>query len=140
MTANSQLFKRFLESEDTLWVYQANKPLFRSKKVGLVPLLDYIEEFPAGIEGVIVCDRVVGNAAALLLPKVCCRKVYGVVGSKSAIETLKRWRIAYSFLTEVPYISNRAGDDMCPFEKASIGKGADEFYQLVKEALAQKGS
>ena len=105
-TTDNRLFKRFLECDDTLWVCQANNPIFRSKKGSLVPLLEYIEEFTPGVEGVIVCDRVVGNAAALLLPKVFCRKVYGVIGSESAIETLKRWGIAYSFSTAVPFISN----------------------------------
>ena len=133
--ADSQLFQRFLEAEDTLWVCQAGDILFRSVEKGIKPLLACIQEFAPCPEGITVCDRVVGNAAALLLKKVFCAKVYSVVGSELAMGSLERLGITYSFSTEVPYIINRAGDGMCPFEKASIGKSPDEFYQLVKEKL-----
>ena len=138
MTANNQLFKKFLKTEDTLWICLTGNLLFRSTEKGIAPLLTYLQEFPPGPEGVIVFDRVVGNAAALLLKKAFGKKVYSLTGSELAAETLKRLGIAYSFLSVVPYISNRAGDDMCPFEKASIRKSPDEFYELVKEKLALK--
>jgi len=112
--------------------------LFRSTEKGIAPLFTYLQAFPPRPEGVIVFDRVVGNAAALLLKKAFGKKVYSLMGSELAAETLKRLGIAYSFLTVVPYISNQAGDDMCPFEKASIGKSPEEFYEFVKEKLALK--
>ncbi len=138
MAANNQLFKKFLKTEDTLWICLAGNPLFRSTEKGIAPLLTYLQEFPPCLEGVIVFDRVVGNAAALLIKKALGKKVYSLLGSELSAETLKRLGIAYSFLTVVPYISNRTGDDMCPFEKASIGKSPEEFYELVKEKLALK--
>jgi len=138
VAANNQLFKKFLKAEDTLWICLTGNLLFRSTEKGIAPLLTYLQEFPPHPEEVIVFDRVVGNAAALLLKKALGKKVYSLMGSKLAAETLKRLGIAYSFLTVVPYISNRAGDDMCPFEKASIGKSPEEFYELVKEKLALK--
>ena len=136
MAANNQLFKKFLKTEDTLWICLAGNPLFRSTEKGIAPLLIYLQESSLHPEGVIIFDRVVGNAAALLLKKALGKKVYSLIGSELAAETLKRLGIAYSFLTVVPYISNRAGDDMCPFEKASIGKSPDEFYEFAKEKLA----
>ena len=135
MIADNELFDRFLEAEDTLWVCQAGDVLFRSREKGIAPLLSYIRTFAPHPKGVTVCDRVVGNAAALLLKKVFCTRVYGVRGSQLAAETLNRLGITYSFLTEVPYIVNRAGDGMCPFEKASVGKSPDEFYQFVEKGL-----
>ena len=132
--ANNQLFGRFLEAEDTLWVCQADDVLFRSREKGIAPLVSYIRKFAPLPRGVTVCDRVVGNAAALLLKKAFCTKVYGVLSSELAAETLNRLGIPHSFLTVVPYIINRAGNDMCPFEKASIGKSPEEFYELLKES------
>ena len=140
MTANNHVFKKFLEAKDTLWVCLAGNLLFRSTEKGIKPLLTYIQEFAPCPEGVIVCDRVVGNAAALLLSKASCKKAYSLAGSELAVETLKRLGIAYSFLTVVPYISNQAGDDMCPFEKASIGKSPEEFYRFAEETLMQGSS
>ncbi len=131
MTANNQLFKKFLKTDDTLWICLAGNLLFRSTEKGIASLLTYLQEFPPHPEGVTVFDRVVGNAAALLLKKAFGKKVYSLMGSELAAETLKRLGIAYSFLTVVPYISNQAGDDMCHFEKASIGKSPEEFYELV---------
>ena len=133
--ANNRLFREFLEAEDTLWVYLADNLHFRSAEKGIKPLLTYIQQFVPCPEGTIVFDRIVGNAAALLLKIASCEKVYSPLGSELAIETLKRLGIAYSFLTVVPYISNQAGDGMCPFEKASIGKSPEEFYQFAEEAL-----
>ncbi len=138
MVANNQLLKKFLKTEDTLWICLAGNPLFRSTEKGIAPLLTYLQEFSPHPEGVTVFDRVVGNAAALLLKKAFGKKVYSLMGSELAAETLKRLGIAYSFLTVVPYISNQAGDDMCPFEKASIGKSPEEFYEFAKEKLALK--
>jgi len=138
VAANNQLFKKFQKTEDTLWICLTGNLLFRSTEKGIAPLLTYLQEFPPGPEGVIVFDRVVGNAAALLLKKAFGKKVYSLTGSELAAKTLKRLGITYSFLTVVPYISNRAGDDMCPFEKASIGKSPEEFYEFAKEKLALK--
>lgn len=138
MTADNQLFKRFLESGDTVWICQASTLLFRSKEKGLIPLLTYLEKFTPSPEGVTSYDRTVGNAAALLLRQASCTQVYSLIGSQLAAQTLREFGISYYFLTTVPHILNRSGNDLCPFEKASIGKSPAEFYELMKEKLAPK--
>lgn len=136
MVANDRLFKKFLEAEDTVRVYLAGKLRFRSTQKGIKPLITYIQEFAPCPEGAIVFDRVVGNAAALLLKEASCTEVYGPIGSRLAAQTLEELGISHSFLKTVPYIVNRYGNDMCPFEKASLGKSPAEFYELAKETLA----
>ena len=79
-------------------------------------------------------DKVTGNAAALLMEKVLCREVFSSLGSKLAAETLERFGITRHFTKTVPYIINREGNGMCPFEKMSMGKSPDEFYNLVKNS------
>ena len=134
MTAANHLFTGFQRSEDTVRIYLSDNLLFRSAEKGVRPLLTYLLEFHPCPEGVTVFDRIVGNAAALLLKKASCREIHSIIGSETAAETLKRLGIAHSFQTTVPFISNRAGDGMCPFEKASIGKSSDEFYKFALEA------
>jgi len=124
------LFREFLASGDTLRVYCRGMSVFTSTKTGIRSLLEYAGRFAPCEEGVIVFDRVVGNAAALLLSKVSCREVYSPMGSHLAQETLRRFGIDYYFTETVPRIQNRSQDDMCPMEKLSRGKEPEEFYQV----------
>jgi len=69
-----------MQSGDTLWGLKANNPIFQSKKKGIASLLDYIEQFSPCTDEVTVFDRVVGNAAALLLERIRGRTwLYGRV-------------------------------------------------------------
>ena len=129
---NAQLFNDFLASDDTLWVCSGDKLLFTSAKNRLLPLVDYIDKFASQEEGVIVFDRVVGNAAALLLVKAACRKVYSPLGSELAARTLSNHAIEYHFSETVPYIRDASRRGMCPMERLSLNKSPDEFYQVVK--------
>ena len=133
----SHLFAQFVETPDNLRVYLGDNLCFQSEEPGLKPLLTYIQESAPCPAGTVVFDRLVGNAAALLLEKAACREVYAQVGSDLAIATLRGLGITYSFLKVVPFISNWAGDGMCPFEKASIGKPAEEFYAFARERFGK---
>jgi hypothetical protein len=127
------LFASFQVSSDTLWICKERRIIFQSTQKGVAPLIEYIDTYGSSQGDITACDRVVGNAAALLLGKAGCRNVYSVIGSKFAEETLQLFDIKYVFLRVVPYIINRTGDGMCPFEKASIGTSSDEFFQYVTE-------
>jgi len=129
---SAQLFNDFLASDDTLWVCRGDRLLFTSAKDSLLPLVDYIDKFASQEEGVIVFDRVVGNAAALLLVKAACRKVYSSLGSELAARTLSNHAIEYHFSETVPYIRDASRRGMCPMERLSLNKSPDEFYQVVK--------
>jgi hypothetical protein len=128
-----RLFNRFMNSGNTLWVYHDGKLIFSSNKERLSPLLDYIHSFMPGVRGVTVFDRVVGNAAALLLKKASCLEVYSPLGSEFAAQTLRHQGIKFHFSKTVPHILNELGNDVCPVEKLSLGKNPEEFYKLLKE-------
>lgn len=132
-----KLLGQFIKSGDTLWVYKGTKLIFQSRKERLMPLLDYIDAFVLQIRGVTILDRIVGNAAALLLKKALCLKVYSPVASQAAVRSLEKFGISYHFSKIVPCI--REGKDVCPMEKLSEGKTPDEFYQAVKD-LVLKGA
>ncbi len=133
MSVRDPMFNEFLASNDTLRVYKDDRLLFASGEDRLLPLLKYIDKFASHQKDVMVFDRVVGNAAALLLTKVLCREVRSPLGSELAASTLGSFGISYRFTETVPYIQNNSGSDMCPMEKLSLNKQPEEFYQALKE-------
>jgi len=131
----AELFKLFLDSDNTLNVYKENKLIFISTKDRLLPLMDYVDEFANKHKQIVVFDKLTGNAAALLCIKAHCREVYSPLGSQLAEKTLNRYGIAYHFNKVVPFIQQANRKDMCPMEKLSIGKGPEEFYQALKARI-----
>jgi uncharacterized protein (DUF362 family) len=129
------LFEDFLASGDSLRAYHGGELIFSSKKDRLAPLLDYIEQVKPPKPGVVVFDRITGNAAALLLQKIDCREVYAALGSRLAAETLDKFGISYHFTRTVEYITDKNGTDMCPMEKLSLGKSPDDFFAAVTNLL-----
>jgi len=126
------LFHYFLASKDNLRAYHGAELVFSSKGDGLAPLVDYVIKFAPATGEVLVFDRVVGNASALLLKLARCTEVWSSLGSEQAARTLASFGIRYHFVSEVPYILNRQSSDICPFEKLSMGKTPDEFYETIK--------
>ena len=137
---HDRLFARFVNSSDTFRVYHKGRLIFKSKKEQLRPLLDYIASFAPQVKDVVIFDRIVGNAAALLLQKAYCLEIYSPLGSEFAARTLSEQGIEYHFSRTVPYILNQAGDDICPMEKLSLGKNPEEFFQhLCQSRSRQQG-
>jgi len=100
-----------------------------SSKNGLLSLLEYIDKFSPYEKDVTVFDRVVGNAAALLLGRIFCSEVHSPLGSELAARTLRRFSIGYHFTEIVPYIQSRGQEGICPMEKLSLDKSPEEFYE-----------
>ena len=131
------MFGEFLASSDTLRVYKGDRLVFASDKDRLLPLIDYINQCSPYERDVTVFDRVVGNAAALLLQKISCNEVHSALGSEYAARTLDSFGISYHFVETVPYIQNQSKEDMCPMEKLSLNKDPEEFYQALMERFRQ---
>ena len=134
---HTYLFHDFLTSGDTLRVYEGSNLLFASEKARLLPLFEYIDKFASG-HHVVIFDKIMGNAAALLSVKAGCQKVYSPLGSQLAITTLDSYRIRYHLTEIVPYITRPNGEDMCPMEKLSIGKKPEEFCLEVRNIISQQ--
>ncbi len=135
---HDRLFARFVKSSDTFRVYYKGKLVFKSKEDRLIPLLEYIDTFVPQVQGVVIFDRIVGNAAALLLKKAFCLEIYSPLGSEIAARTLSELGIKYHFSCTVPYIVNKAGDDICPMEKLSLGKSSEEFFQTICQLRSKR--
>ena len=124
-------FEEFLKSKDTVRVCKGDKLIFSSQKERLLPLMEYAKAFVPYEKDVTVFDRVVGNAAALLLKKILCSEVFSPLGSEMAIEVLNLIGIKYHFSEIVPCIQDDTRQNMCPMEKLSLGKTSEEFYRLL---------
>lgn len=132
MDKYQDLYHKFLQGGNALHVYEDGKLIFASSREMLSPLLEYIEMFAAHHQKVVVFDKIMGNAAALLCVKANCSEVYSPLGSEPAIKTLAKYGISYHITQIVPYIQRPGTTELCPMEKLSIGKDPEEFYQLVK--------
>jgi len=126
------LFNEFLVSADSLQIYKDSQLLFSSHKDRLLPLLEYIERLAPYHRQVVVFDKIMGNAAALLSVEASCQEVYSPLGSQLAVKTLEKYGIKYHITKIVPYIQQPNGEDMCPMEKLSLDKGPEEFYEVIR--------
>jgi hypothetical protein len=131
------LFDKFLTSDNTLHVYKGSKLIFSSDKDRLLPLLEYLDKFGSHHQKVVIFDKILGRAAALLCIMANCREVYSPLGSQLAVEVLGKRGIKYHLARTVPCIQKPNQTDMCPMELLSIGKEPEEFYRLIKNSLAE---
>ncbi len=132
---HTPLFNEFLLSGDTLRVYKGDKLLFSSSNDRLLPLLEYIDRFVPYRQQVVIFDKIMGNAAALLSAKASCREVYSPLGSQLAVKTLDKYGIKYHLTEIVPYIQKANGEEMCPMEKLSLDKEPEEFYEVIRNII-----
>jgi len=133
-----RLLNKFIKDSHSLQVYKGYRVLFESHKDRLTPLLEYIESFASHYIDVVVFDKITGNAAALLLVKANCQKVYSPLGSALAIDTLMKHGIEYHFTKTIDCIQNPDGQEMCPMEKLSLNKEPEEFYRTIKKTLSSQ--
>ncbi|MDD5081841.1 MAG: DUF1893 domain-containing protein [Dehalococcoidales bacterium] len=133
-----QLSNAFLVSADTLRVYENGELVFASAREQLSPLLEYIERCGPYHHRVLVLDRIMGNAAALLCVIAQAGEIYSPLGSELAIQTLKKYGIKYHLSEITPCIRKDNSQDMCPMERLSINKSPAEFYQAVRQLSNHK--
>ena len=131
---HAHLFNEFLTGHDTLQVYEGDRLIYTSNKDGLLPLLEYIDRF-THYQQVVIFDKLIGNAAALLSIKAGCCEVYSPLGSHIAVNTLDKYNVTNHINKLVPYIRKTDGNDMCQMEKLSIDAEPQEFYEILKKVI-----
>lgn len=131
-----QLYADFVASADTLRVYKGDSLVFNSTEDRLLPLLEYIRALAESYTDVVIFDRIVGRAAALLCIKARSRTVFSPLGSRFAAEAFEQYGIEYYLEQIVPFITTADKTDMCPMEKLSLGKSPEEFYHAVIHRLS----
>ena len=135
-----RIFSEFNASGDTLWIYEDSSLVFSSRKDRLLPLMEYIDRFAQEHSGVVIYDKIIGNAAALLAVKAGCKEIFSPLGSELALQTLEKYDITYHFTRTVSTIQKADGESMCPMEKLSIGKEPEEFYREMDEIIKRSAA
>jgi len=102
--------------------------------------MEYLDRFTAVDRPVAVFDKIVGNAAALLMIKAGCRELFSPFASQLAVGTLEKSGVRHHLGEVVDYIRRADGEEMCPMEKLSLGKEPEEFYLLMREIISKPGS
>ena len=124
--------KEFLKNSWGLEIWAKDKMVYRSKKSGVMGLLDFIEKHGRRYKGVVIFDKIVGQGAALLAAYLGAEEVYGKTGSSLAAKNLKKFKINFYFQKTVPNILDKDKKDLCPLEKLSFSRSPEEFYNRLK--------
>jgi hypothetical protein len=132
---SEDLYKSFVSGDDTLRIYRGRTLVFDSKKDGLLPLMEYLAGHDNSRGKVVIYDKVMGNAAALLAVTAGAGEVYSPLGSEIAVKTLERYGIKYRLDRTVSCIMRDDGQGMCPMEQLSTGKAPVEFYRIMKDKI-----
>jgi hypothetical protein len=113
--------------------------LSRRRGDGIRPILETIKDLKEEIHDTIVGDRILGKASALLCKYCKVKGVYSPQATKTAIAVLIIAGIPCKIDEKIPYIKNKDGSDICPFEKMlSNIDSSEEAYKLLKEKVIIK--
>jgi len=124
------------ETDCSIVVVKNGDVLIKKKGDGIRPILEVIEELKEEIQGSIVGDRILGKASALLCRYSKIKGVYSPQATKTAIAVLIIAGIPSQIDEMIPYIKNRSGSDVCPFEKMLSGiDSPEEAYEILKEKV-----
>jgi len=122
------------KSDWSIVVVRDGDVLIKKKGDGIRPILETMEELKDEIQGSIVGDRILGKASALLCRYSKVKGVYSPQATKTAIAVLIIANIPSQIDEMIPYIKNRGGSDVCPFEKMLSDIDSPEVaYELLKE-------
>lgn len=125
-----------VETDCSIVVVKDGEVLIKKKGDGIRPILEVIEELKEKIQGSIVGDRILGKASALLCRYSKVKGVYSPQATKTAIAVLIIAGIPSQIDEMIPYIKNRDGGDVCPFEKMlSDIDSPEEAYEILKEKV-----
>ncbi len=132
---NLERAKELLKSSESTCVCCSDEETLISKKRGVAPLLEWLDE-GKNLKEYSAADKVVGNGAAFLYILLEVKELHANVISKSALETLNRYQIAitYDILTEA--ICNRENTGFCPIETAVSGiTSPDKALTAIRSRL-----
>ena len=106
------------------------------KGEGVKPILKAIEEMGEDICESVIGDKILGKASALLCRYAKASGVYSPQGTKTAIAILIMGGIPCQIDQMIPFIQNKYGNDICPFEKMLKDvESPDEAYRILKDKL-----
>lgn len=132
-----KLAREVLSTTDCSIIIISNGKIWKKKKgEGLKPLLETIKEMGEEINDSVIGDRILGRASALLCRYAKAQAVYSPQGTKTGIAILIMGGVTCQVDELIPFINNRAGDGLCPFEKMLRDiESPEEAYNLLKQKI-----
>jgi hypothetical protein len=134
-----ELAREILSTTDCSIVVISYGKIWKKKTgEGIRPILETIEEMGEDIHGSIIGARILGRASALLCRYAKAEGVYSLQGTKTGIALLIMAGVPCQVDELIPFIKNRPGDDMCPFEKMLEDIiSPEEAYKILKEKVIE---
>lgn len=124
---------QFTKSSYSLVVYRSHRRIFSSRARALKPLVSFLRRFGAHPQPVIVFDRCIGRAAALILSLVRPRQVLTPVISKAGVNSLRKYSIPFTATKRVPHLMNLASEGTCRWEMLTSGQTPRRLLKLVQK-------
>jgi len=126
----------FIRSGLSLAVYHDGVLAYDSKRQALAPLLAYILKQRAATgpapKRIVVFDKHIGRAAALLMTLVNPSRIYAGNMSHAAIEVFEERRIMFEADRIVEFLMDVASKDTCRWEKLAAGKTAEGLLAILQ--------
>jgi len=131
------LAKKVLSEKDLSIVLVGYGKIWKEKKgAGVKPIFDLIDEMGDELNEYVVGDRILGKASAFLCRYANVKAVYSPRATKTAIAILILGGIPCQVDQMIPFIKNREGTGLCPFEDLlkDVEK-PDVAYKIIKEKI-----
>ncbi len=109
--------KTVLEEGGYTCVLSDSERTLTSKERGILPLVLWLENGEE-LRGFSAADKIVGKAAAMLYVCMGVRAVHAAVLAEEGLKMLEKYGIETEYDVLTPHIVNRAGDGVCPMERA----------------------
>lgn len=131
------LAREILSSTDNSIVIICNGKIWNQKKgEGMGPILETIEEMGEDIFDSVIGDRILGRASALLCRYAKAKGVYSPQGTKTGIALLIMGGVPCQVDELIPFIKNRDGSGICPFENMLKDVvSPEEAYNILKQKV-----
>ena len=123
-------YDKFINSKWSLVIMAEDRIIFRSRASAIKPLIRFLKSDQIE-EALTIYDKYVGRAAALLMVRIKPLKVHTPVISEGGREVFKKFGIPYKAQRQVKYLMGMASDEMCRWEKMTVGKTPDEFWDML---------
>lgn len=129
MNSQESLIEDIEKNGFSVSAYLNGERIFASLKAGLLPLAEFVVKQikePKNYKGLIIGDKIIGKAGALLILNLEPSFVYGSTISIKAKDLITNRGINLKYCKLVPKILNADKTDSCPMEKLVTDVGSPE--------------
>jgi len=141
MTESADLEKArelICNSYHSIVVIKDGNILTKKQGEGIQPFLQVIDELGPEMENSTIGDRTLGKASALLCAYAKIKEVYAPQITKTGLAVLLQAGIPGQTDKIIPYITNQAGNDRCPYEKLLERiNDPKEAYTLLQQKISK---